>query len=78
MPTNKRRIAVNLSDKEFSGFAELAERHEVSLAWLGRQAILAFVERYRTGQQLDLPLRIRAQGGVSLATVGKQAGGRAS
>ncbi len=65
MPTTKRRIAVNLSDSEYSEIAGLAERHEVSLAWLGRQAILDFVERHRGGEQLDLPLRVSAQRGIS-------------
>lgn len=57
MPTNKRRIAVNLADEEYSGLAALAERHDVSMAWLGRQAILEFMENHRS-EQLPLPMRL--------------------
>ena len=77
MPTNKRRIAVNLSELEYSGLVELAEKHEVSLAWLGRQAILDFVERYQGGEQLDLPLRVGAQRRAGVADLSKTAAGSA-
>jgi hypothetical protein len=36
----------------------LAEKHDVSMAWLGRQAILEFLNRYR-GERLQLPLRLQ-------------------
>jgi predicted transcriptional regulator len=59
MPTAKHRIAVNLDDQEFAALAEMARKHDVSLAWLGRQALLEFVNRYGN-EQLQLPLRREA------------------
>ena len=35
----------------------MADKHDVSHAWLGRQALLEFISRYRN-EQLHLPLRI--------------------
>ena len=60
MPTNKHRIAINLDDEEFSELDAMAERHDVSLAWIGRQAVLEFLSRYKD-QQLPLPLRIETR-----------------
>jgi hypothetical protein len=57
MPTSKHRIAVNLPDDEYAQLAGLADKHDVSPAWLGRQAILEFIGRYRD-EQLQLPLRL--------------------
>jgi hypothetical protein len=59
MPSAKHRIAVNLDDQEFVALAEMARKHAVSLSWLGRQAILEFVDRYGD-EQLQLPLRREA------------------
>jgi hypothetical protein len=56
MPTTKHRIAANLTDAEFSELAAMADKYDVSLAWLGRKAVLEFITRYRT-EQLQLPLR---------------------
>jgi hypothetical protein len=56
MPTTKHRIAPTLTDAEFGDLAAMAEKYDVSLAWLGRKAILEFIARYRT-EQLQLPLR---------------------
>jgi hypothetical protein len=60
MPTTKHRIAVNLDDHEFLELGAMADKHDVSLAWLGRQAILEFLTRYRN-EQLRLPLRLEAR-----------------
>ena len=60
MPTTKHRLAVNLDDQEFAVVAEMADKHDVSLAWLGRQAVLEFIDRYRN-EQLQLPLRREAR-----------------
>ena len=60
MPTNKHRIAINLDDQEFSELDAMAERHDVSLSWIGRQAVLEFLSRYKD-QQLPLPLRIESR-----------------
>jgi hypothetical protein len=55
MPTTKHRITVNLSDNEYSELAALAERHNVSMAWIGQKAILGFMEQNRE-ESLQLPL----------------------
>jgi predicted transcriptional regulator len=60
MPTNKHRIAINLDDQEFSELDAMADRHDVSLSWIGRQAVLEFLSRYKD-QQLPLPLRIESR-----------------
>lgn len=60
MPTTKHRVAVNLDDNEFAELAAMADKHDVSLAWLGRQAFLEFLARYRH-EQLNLPLRLEAK-----------------
>lgn len=75
MPTNKRRIAVNLADEEYSGLAALAERHDVSMAWLGRQAILEFMENHRS-EQLPLPMRLPVPRGSRSGEPGLTRGGR--
>jgi len=60
MPTTKHRIAANLTDAEFSELVAMARKYDVSLAWIGRQAVLEFIGRYRT-EQLHLPLRQEAR-----------------
>ena len=54
MPQN-RRISVGLSDAEHTELRALSEKHRVSVAWLGRQAILEFLERCR-GNEFQMPL----------------------
>jgi len=54
----KNRITVNLSDGEYAALAELAERHQVSLAWLCRRAVGLLIEKYGSnagGQQMAIP-----------------------
>ncbi len=60
MPTTKHRIAVNLDDNEFAEMAAMADKHDVSLSWLGRRALLEFIARYRD-EQLQLPLRLEVR-----------------
>jgi len=55
MPTTKQRVSINLSDAEYSELAALAERHNLSMAWIGHRAILAFLEHNRE-ESLQLPL----------------------
>ena len=54
MPQN-HRISVGLSDAEHTELRELSEKHRVSVAWLGRQAILEFLERCRSNE-FQIPL----------------------
>lgn len=55
MPTTKQRISINLKDDEYAELAILAEKHKLSMAWIGRKAILDFLERHRDNP-LQLPL----------------------
>jgi len=55
MPTCKHRITVNLPYDEYAELTGPADKRDVSLAWLGRQAIIEFTGRYRD-EQLLLPL----------------------
>lgn len=58
------RLSVALTNPEHSELLALKDRHGVSMAWLGRQAIVEFIEKYRD-EQAQLPLRLtrRGQGG---------------
>jgi predicted transcriptional regulator len=52
----KRRITVNLTDAEYATLSKLAERFQVSLAWLGRRALAELVEKYQhRSAQMPLP-----------------------
>lgn len=53
--TAKPRISISLPEQEYKELLALAEKHHISLAWLGRQAVAEFLERYQ-GQELQLPL----------------------
>jgi hypothetical protein len=56
------RLSVSLSESEARELLALKERHDVSMAWIGRQAILEFIEKY-TNETVQLPLRLtRPQG----------------
>ena len=53
MPEN-HRISVSLSNTEHTELQELSQKHRVSVAWLGRQAIVEFLERCR-GDEFQIP-----------------------
>jgi hypothetical protein len=53
MPTSKQRISINLPDSEYAELAILAEKCNISMAWIGRKAIVDFLERYK-----DRPLQL--------------------
>ena len=55
MPTTKQRISINLPDNEYAELSALAEKHNISMAWIGRKALLDFLERHRENP-LQLPL----------------------
>jgi hypothetical protein len=55
MPTIKQRVTINLSDNEYGELAALAEKHDLSMAWIGHKAIVDFLEKTR-GELLQLPL----------------------
>ena len=54
MPS-KNRVSLNLTPEEYREIAALAEHARVSKAWIGRQALIEFLERHR-GRDLQLPL----------------------
>lgn len=57
----KPRISVSLPEREYRELSALAEKHRISLAWLGRQAILEFLERHQD-RELQLPLTMPSTG----------------
>jgi predicted transcriptional regulator len=61
MPTTKQRISINLPDSEYAELAALAEKHKISMAWIGRKAILDFLERHRENP-LQFPLTFAEHG----------------
>ena len=50
------RLSVNLDLTDHAVLVRLAERHDVSIAWLVRKAVSEFVERYGRSDQGELPL----------------------
>ena len=54
----KTRFSVALNVNEYAELATLAERHRVSMAWLVRNAVAEFLDRYRDEEDVQLPLRI--------------------
>ena len=53
----KHRVTVNLDDREYLELSALSDKHRVSLAWLGRQAIIELLERC-DHEGLQLPLNL--------------------
>ena len=51
------RISISLPEQHYTALCALAEEHRISLAWLGRQAVAEFLERYQ-GRDLQLPLTL--------------------
>ena len=56
----KNRVTINLEDREYAELAALSDKHRVSLAWLGRQAVIEFLER-RESEDLQLPLNLSSE-----------------
>lgn len=57
----KTRFSVAFNDNEYAELATMAEKHHVSMAWLVRNAVREFLERYRD-EDNQLPLRLAASG----------------
>ncbi|WP_161774248.1 ribbon-helix-helix domain-containing protein [Sphingobium sp. Ant17] len=55
LPTKNPRITVGLSLQEASTLQDFADRHNHSCSWVGRQAIIEYLER-NAGPQGALPL----------------------
>ena len=59
-PTMATRITVSIPNEEHAALAAVARRHDVSLSWLTRKAVIDFLRRYEEGgtqPALDLPLQ---------------------
>lgn len=56
-PAKPPRLSVTLTPAEHTELLALKDAHRVSLAWLGRQAIVEFIEKYRD-ERAQLPLRL--------------------
>ena len=56
----KHRVTINLESNEYRELSALSDKHRVSLAWLGRQAIIELLERYRN-EGLQLPLSLSSE-----------------
>ena len=54
------RVTVNLEELEFRELSALSDKHRVSLACLGRQAIIEMPER-REDERLQLPLTLPSE-----------------
>lgn len=60
----KHRVTINLAEEEYEALSALSEENRVSLAWLGRQAIIEFLDRYG-GHQPQLPLKLPTSKGAA-------------
>ena len=56
----KNRVTINMEDREYAELSALSDKHRVSLAWLGRQAVIEFLER-RESEDLQLPLNLSSE-----------------
>ncbi len=54
------RLSVALSPTEHAELQALADDHNISMAWLGRQAILEFMAKYRH-EAVQLPLNLSSR-----------------
>ena len=57
---SRHRISLNLTAEEYREVAALAEKARVSRAWIGRQALIEFLERNRA-RDIQFPLDLAAK-----------------
>lgn len=53
--SKSHRISISLTEQEFDDLQRIAEKHRVSLAWVGRQAIIDFIYTYQNNHNTTLP-----------------------
>jgi metal-responsive CopG/Arc/MetJ family transcriptional regulator len=58
MPTAKHRVSLSLPENEYTELSAVAKQARVSMAWLARQALIEFLDRYR-GKQPPSPVTVR-------------------
>ena len=63
MATSKDRITVALEPAEHRELLELARKNEVSMAWIGRQAILRLLEQHKD-HEFQFPLQLGRRTGT--------------
>lgn len=61
--TSKERLTVNLEKSEYLELQELAKENNVSMAWLGRQAITRLLEQYKQ-EEFQFPLDLNRRVGT--------------
>ena len=61
--TSKERLTVNIEKDEYQELQELAKRHNVSMAWLGRAAITRLLEQYKQ-REFQFPLDMNQHTGT--------------
>ena len=49
---------MSLPHRDHATLTELAERHDVSISWLTRQALVEFIDKHQD-TQAQLPLQLR-------------------
>jgi len=57
----KQRLTVNLEAPEFQELQRLAKQHNVSMAWLGRRAIVWLLEQNNSQRELPFPPNVSGQ-----------------
>lgn len=59
----RHRVSIGVSDDEYVALQAIAQKHDVSMAWIGRQAILAFLSSYEQNENKALlPLGGESEG----------------
>ena len=61
--TSKERLTINLEHDESSEIEALAKQHNVSKAWIGRQAIIRLLKQYKQ-REFQFPLDIDQRTGT--------------
>lgn len=61
--TSKERLSVNLDRIEYLDLQQLAKANNVSMAWLGRQAIIRLLEQHKQ-QEFQFPLELNQRTGT--------------
>ena len=57
----RHRVTINLENREYAELSALSDKRRVSLAWLGRRAIVELLERSES-EGLQLPLDLPSEG----------------
>lgn len=61
--TTKERLTINLDADEYQELQALAKEHKVSMAWLGRKAVVTLLEQQKQ-RELQFPLELNQKTGT--------------